>query len=90
MGEENMAGYDPEMDKKLKEWKNEETGLLISIHQYGDGDPKVQVGPRVLKKKDGSDRAPSKAGRLSIEDIAWLYDIIDEVKDELSDMVGPG
>ena len=84
-----MAGYDPEMDKKLKEWKNEDTGLLISIHQYGDGDPKVQVGPRILKKKDGSDRAPSKAGRLSIEDVAWLYYIIDEVKDNLSDMVGP-
>ncbi|MBT7260181.1 MAG: hypothetical protein HN888_03575 [Desulfobacula sp.] len=85
-----MAGYDPEMDKKIKEWKNEETGLLISIHQYGEGEPKVQLGPRILKKKDGSDRAPSKAGRLSIEDIMWLYDIIDEVKDDLSDMVGPG
>ncbi|MCF6249288.1 MAG: hypothetical protein L3J69_18315 [Desulfobacula sp.] len=84
-----MAGYDPELDKKLKEWKNEETGLLISIHQYGEGEPKVQLGPRILKKKDGSDRAPSKAGRLSIEDITWLYEIIDEVKDELSDMVGP-
>ncbi len=84
-----MAGYDPELDKKIKEWKNEETGLLISIHQYGEGEPKVQVGPRILKKKDGSDRAPSKAGRLSIEDIMWVYDIIDEVKDELSDMVGP-
>ena len=84
-----MAGYDPEKDKKIKEWKNEETGLLISIHQYGEGEPKVQVGPRILKKKDGSDRAPSKAGRLSIEDIMWLYEIIDEVKDELSDMVGP-
>jgi len=85
-----MAGYDPEMDKKIKEWKNEETGLLISIHQYGEGEPKVQLGPRILKKKDGSDRAPSKAGRLSIEDIMWFYDIIDEVKDDLSDMVGPG
>ena len=85
-----MAGYDPEMDKKIKEWKNEETGLLISIHQYGEGEPKVQLGPRILKKKDGSDRAPSKAGRLSIEDIMWIYDIIDEVKDDLSDMVGPG
>lgn len=30
-----------------------------------------------------------KAGRLSVEDVMWLYDIIDEVKDELSDMVGP-
>ena len=85
-----MAGYDPEMDKKIKEWKNEETGLLVSIHKYGEGEPKVQLGPRILKKKDGSDRAPSKAGRLSIEDIMWLYDIIDEVKDDLSDMVGPG
>lgn len=85
-----MAGYDPEKDKKIKEWKNEDTGLLISIYQYGEGEPKVQLGPRILKKKDGTDRAPSKAGRLSIEDITWIYDIIDEVKDELSDMVGPG
>jgi hypothetical protein len=84
-----MAGYDPEKDKKIKEWKNEETGLIISIHQYGEGEPKVQLGPRILKKKDGSDRAPSKAGRLSIEDIMWVYEIIDEVKDDLSDLVGP-
>jgi hypothetical protein len=84
-----MAGYDPELDKLIKEWKNEETGLLISIQQYGEGEPKVQIGPRILKKKDGSDRAPSKAGRLSVEDIMWVYEIIDEVKDELSDMVGP-
>ena len=84
-----MAGYDPEKDKKIREWRNDETGLLISIQQYGDGEPKVQIGPRILKKKDGSDRAPSKAGRLSVEDIMWIYDIIDEVKDDLSDMVGP-
>ncbi|NDY71743.1 MULTISPECIES: hypothetical protein [Desulfobacter] len=84
-----MAGYDPEQDKKIAEWKNEETGLIISIMQYGQGEPKLQVGPRILKKKDGSDRAPMKAGRLSVEDVMWLYDIIDEVKDELSDMVGP-
>ena len=84
-----MAGYDPELDKKLKEWKNEETGLLLSIHQYGEGEPKLQVGPRILKKKDGSDRAPSKAGRLTIEDVMWIYEIIDEVKDEFSDLVGP-
>jgi hypothetical protein len=84
-----MAGYDPEQDKKIADWKNEETGLIIAIMQYGEGEPKVQVGPRILKKKDGSDRAPMKAGRLSVEDVMWLYDIIDEVKDELSDIVGP-
>jgi hypothetical protein len=84
-----MAGFDPEKDKKINEWKSEETGLVVSINQYGDGEPKVQVGPRILKKKDGTDRAPMKAGRLSLEDVMWLYDIIDEVKDELSDLVGP-
>ena len=84
-----MAGYDPEQDKKIAEWKNEETGLLISIMQYGQGEPKLQVGPRILKKKDGTDRAPSKAGRLTIEDVMWIYDIIDEVKDEFADLVGP-
>lgn len=83
------GGFDPEKDKLLKEWKCEETGLIISIHQYADGEPKLQIGPRILKKKDGTDRAPSKAGRLTIEDLMWFYDIIDEVKDELSDMVGP-
>ncbi len=84
-----MAGYDPEKDKKLKEWKCEETGLVVSIQQYGDGEAKLQIGPRILKKKDGTDRVPTKAGRLSIEDVMWLYDIIDEVKDELSGFVGP-
>ena len=54
-----------------------------------EGEAKLQIGPRVLKKKDGTDRVPSKAGRLSIEDVIWIYDIIDEVKDELSDLVGP-
>ncbi len=84
-----MAGYDPEKDKMLNQWKCEETGLLVSINQYGDAQAKVQIGPRILKKKDGSDRAPSKAGRLTIEDILWLYEIIDEVKDKMTDLIGP-
>ena len=62
--------YDPEMDKVLKKWKCEETGLLVSINQYGNGEPKVQIGPRILLKKDGTERAPAKAGRLTIEDIS--------------------
>jgi hypothetical protein len=81
--------YEPEKDKVLKEWKCDETGLMVSINQYGDGEPKVQIGPRILKKRDGSDRAPTKAGRLTIEDVLWLYDIIDEVKEELSSKAGP-
>ncbi len=81
--------YDPEKDKVLKKWKCEETGLTVSINRYGDGEAKLQIGPRILLKKDGSERAPVKAGRLTIEDLMWIYDIIDEVKDELSALAKP-
>ncbi len=81
--------FDPDKDVVLKQWRCEDTGLIISINQYAGGQPKLQIGPRILKKKDGSDRAPVRAGRLSIEDVLWLYDIIDEVKDELSALAGP-
>jgi len=80
--------FDPEKDKVLKSWRSEETGLVVSINQYGDGDPKVQIGPRVMIKKDGSE-APRKAGRMSLEDLTWFYGIIDEVKEELSGLVKP-
>jgi len=81
--------YDSEKDKVLKTWKCNETGLLVSINRYGDGEAKVQIGPRILLKKDGSERAPVKAGRLTIEDLIWFYDIIDEVKEELSALARP-
>jgi hypothetical protein len=81
--------YDSEKDKVLKTWKCNETGLVVSINRYGDGEAKVQIGPRVLLKKDGNERAPVKAGRLTIEDLIWFYDIIDEVKEELSALARP-
>ena len=81
--------YDPEMDKVLKKWKCEETGLVVTINQYGNGEPKVQIGPRILLKKDGTERAPVKAGRLTIEDVMWFYDMIDEIKDELTKVAKP-
>lgn len=81
--------FDPDKDKMLKQWKCEETGLLISINQYGDAQPKVQIGPRILKKVDGTDRAPSKAGRLTVEDMEFFYNIIDEVKDDLEKLTRP-
>jgi hypothetical protein len=86
---EDTMAYDPEMDKVLKKWKCKETGLLVSINRYGSGEAKLQIGPRILLKKDGSERAPVKAGRLTIEDLMWFYDIIDEVKDELSGLAKP-
>ncbi len=80
--------FDPEMDKILNKWKCEETGLVISINQYGDGEPKLQIGPRLFMKKDGTE-SQRKAGRLTIEDLIWFYEIIDEVKDELSKLARP-
>jgi hypothetical protein len=81
--------YDPELDKVLKKWKCEETGLMVSINQYGEGEAKVQIGPRILLKKDGTERVPLKAGRLTMEDLLWLYDVIDEVKDEMTKLAKP-
>ena len=31
--------YDPEKDKVLKRWKCDQTGLVVSINQYGEGAP---------------------------------------------------
>ena len=81
--------FDPSMDKVIKKWKCDETGLVLSINQYGNGEPKLQIGPRVFLKKDGSE-SQRKAGRLTMEDVMWLYDMIDEIKDELSELAMPG
>lgn len=80
--------FDPEKDKILKKWKCDETGLVISINRYGDGEAKLQIGPRVFTTKEGAE-SQRKAGRMTIEDLLWFYEIIDEVKDELSRLAGP-
>ncbi len=81
--------YDRNLDEMLKQWRCKETGLNVSIQRYNNGEAKVQIGPRFLLKQDGTARAPVKAGRLTIEDLSWLYDIIDEVRDEMSLLSGP-
>jgi len=81
--------YDPSKDEVIKQWHCEETGLMVSIQRYDGGEAKVQIGPRILRRKDGTERAPAKAGRLTIEDVLWLYDVMDEIKEELTSMVGP-
>jgi hypothetical protein len=86
--QEDSMAFDPEMDKILKKWQCEETGLVISINQYGNGEPKLQIGPRIFTRKDGQE-SQRKAGRLTIEDVMWFYEIIDEVKDELSKLARP-
>lgn len=80
--------FDPDKDKILKKWQCDETGLVVTINQYGDGEPKVQIGPRMFTRKDGKE-SQRKAGRMTIEDVMWFYDIIDDVKEELSKLARP-
>ena len=77
--------YDASKDKVLISWENEETGLNVSINQYGDGEPKLQIGPRAYTRKDGK-KSTTKAGRLSIDDVVWLNDILESVKDRMKDL----
>ena len=77
--------YDASKDKVLISWENEETGLNVSINQYGDGEPKLQIGPRTYTRKDGK-KSTTKAGRLSIDDVVWLNDILESVKDKMKDL----
>ena len=80
--------FDSSKDKILKEWKCEETGPVVSINRYAAGEAKLHIGPRVFKKKDGTE-SQGKAGRLTMEDLLWFYEIIDEVKDELAGLSKP-
>jgi len=76
--------YDSSKDQILDTWENEETGLNISICRYGEGEVKLQIGPRTFTKQDGTKRA-TKAGRLSIDDVLWISDVIDEVKEKMNE-----
>lgn len=77
--------YDASKDKVLISWENEETGLNVSINQYGDGEPKLQIGPRAYTRKDGK-KSTTKAGRLSIDDVIWLNEILETVKGKMKDL----
>jgi hypothetical protein len=74
--------YDASKDQVLDTWENDETGLQISINRYGDGEPKLQIGPRTYTKKDGS-KSATKTGRLSMDDVLWLEEILEQVKEKM-------
>jgi len=75
--------YDPSKDKILETWENEETGLIVSINRYGNGEPKLQIGPRSYTKRDGT-KTTTKAGRLAIDDVLWLGEVLEEVKEKMN------
>jgi len=75
--------YNSSKDIQLDDWVNEETGLNLSIYRYGEGEPKLQIGPRTYTKKDGS-KGSTKPGRLTIDDLNWMSDVLEEVVDKMN------
>jgi hypothetical protein len=77
--------YDASKDQVLVSWENDETGLTVSIYRYGEGDPKLQIGPRIYTKKDGTE-GKTKPGRLTMDDVLWFHEIIDEIKEKMTEL----
>jgi hypothetical protein len=75
--------YDATKDQVLDKWENDKTGLIVSINRYGDGEPKLQVGPRFYTRRDGT-RSTTKPGRLGIDDIIWLNEVIEEIIEKMN------
>jgi hypothetical protein len=80
--------YDAEKDEVLKQWECGGTGLVVSINRYDGGEPKLQIGPRNYTRRDGG-VSQRKAGRLTIEDVQWLYDALEEIKEEMERLAPP-
>jgi hypothetical protein len=76
--------YDETKDQLLHTWENEQTGLILALYRYGEGEPKLQIGPRSYSRKDGS-KGTTKAGRLAVDDVLWLSETLEEVKAHMQD-----
>ena len=71
--------YEESKDKliKLFELKQEKSSLLCSIFSYDGGELKIGL-TRSYEKKDGT-VGYSSSGRLSIDDMMFLRENIDEI-----------
>lgn len=81
--------YDATKDVEVASWKVEgdKTDLMISVYQYGDGEPKIQIGPRVYQKKNG-DMSYTKAGRLTVEETSAILPFLTEALLKAKEIAG--
>jgi len=75
-----MARYDKNKDVEL--FQTDIDGLQISVWQYNVGEPKLQIGPRTYKKKDGS-LVIRKAGRLTFVETRFLLEKLPDMLDKM-------
>ena len=78
--------YDAAKDQEIKTWKHD-NGLYVSLYQYNGGAPMVQIGPRGYQKADGSEGFV-KVGRLSLEEMGWLFGLKEEVRAAAKEAMG--
>jgi hypothetical protein len=60
--------FDESKDKLIKGWRVGD--LMFGVYQYGDGEVKFQVGPRILDTKQGEQKV--RAGRLTMAEIEGI------------------
>ena len=75
-----MAGFDKSKD--VVEWMIDIDGLQITVNRYNGGEPKLQIGPRIYTKSDGSDGF-AKAGRLSFVEARQLLEKLPDALDKM-------
>ena len=73
--------FDNNKDKILKAWEitGENDILRVGVYSYNGNEAKLQIGPRVVIKKDGSDGF-RKAGRLTLEEVRVLKDLMADIE----------
>lgn len=64
-----MGAYDSNLDKVVAEYVHED-GLTIQMLQYGDSEPKIKIGPRIVNGK------PTRIGRLTQQEAEWTSQIL--------------
>lgn len=64
-----MSEYDSNKDTVLQEFSHDD-GLTVKIVQYGNDDPKIKIGPRIVNGK------PVRVGRLSKDEAKWTGNIL--------------
>ncbi len=76
-----MTGYSSEQDKRLSYSKCEETNLMMGVHKYSDGKPKVKLGRLVFNRKS-SEEVEVGPGRLSKCDCKFIAANYERLFDE--------
>jgi len=70
--------YDATKDVKIVEFgmfgEDSADNLFVSVQQYGEGEKKLQIGPRTYVNRKGEVKF-NKVGRLTKEEVEWLAEV---------------